>query len=469
MRGRLGAGRRNGRFALQGPLLDADCGGGCEVKLHRSSITLAGGSVGPSVLLGGNADLDVRSSSLRGVSLASKSPTSSVSATISVSRCHSCSIDPSILNTTAIVNSEFTDPPLQGNSSVSCEALQKTLKICDRNGGCADNPTGGRQCSCPSGFEPGTDGDGSRCLDLCLLAQKRPVYADGSRTALDPVKASVTDSTRLDFSDLRTHLKGNGIDTSTLSVWIVPTNGVHSVPLADTTGLIKTGSTITGTYDVQLRNAQVICKVVDDLRVRCTPGYSTADADGMACMPIVNITAAGIRIFSSTGDVLFDGGRLIAPIIAGDKLRVEVQVHDINGKLVTRGSLGLEVALEQMLAGKSKNNTSPMSPPTNSSTAFELTIPEMWISEAAEFQSAGSSCRARGFAECGIKPLCEWASEGVAPCCYRTARAAFSDSFDPRVHAAYRDGANALQVHRHRIGSGRPDGCRAGAVHVGPF
>jgi hypothetical protein len=251
-------------------------------------------------------------------------------------------------------------------------------------------------------------------------------------------------------------------------VWIVPANG-HNVPLADTTGLIKMGSTTTGTYDVQLRNAQVICKVVDDLRVRCTPGYSTADADGMACMPIVNITAAGIRIFSSTGDVLFDGGRLIAPIIAGDKLRVEVQVHDITGKLVTRGSLGLEVALEQMRAGKSKNNTAPMNPPTNSSTAFELTIPEMWISEAAEFQSAGSSCRARGFAECVIKPLCEWASEGVAPCCYRTARAAFSDSFDPRVHAAYRDGANALQVHRHRIGSGRPDGCRAGAVHVGPF
>ncbi len=70
MRGRPGAGRRNGRFALQWPLLDADCGGGCEVKLHRSNITLAGGSVGPSMLLGGNADLDVRSSSLHGVSLA---------------------------------------------------------------------------------------------------------------------------------------------------------------------------------------------------------------------------------------------------------------------------------------------------------------------------------------------------------------------------------------------------------------
>jgi hypothetical protein len=304
---------------------------------------------------------------------------------------------------------------------------------------------------------------------MCVLAQKQPVYADGSRTALDSGKASVTDSTRLDFSDLRKHLEGKGVDTSTVSVWIVPTNGVHSVFLADTTGLIKTGSTTTGTYEVQLRNARAICKVVDDLRVRCTPGYSTADADGMACMPIVIITAAGIRIFSSTGDVLFDGGRLIAPIIAGDKLKVQVKVHDINGTLVTRGSLGLEVTLEQMLAGKSKNNTAPMNPPTNSSTAFELTIPEMWISEAAEFQSAGSSCRARGFAECGIKPLCEWASEGVAPCCYRTARAAFSDSFDPRVHAAYRDGANALQVHRHRIGSGRPDGCRAGAVHVGPF
>jgi hypothetical protein len=394
MRGRPGAGRRVGRLVLQGPLLDAaDCPGGCAIKLHGSNITLAGGSVGPSVLLGGNADLDVRSSSLRGVSLASKSPALGVSATIRLSRCHSCSIGPSILNTTAIVNSEFTDPPLQGNSSVSCEALQST-QICDRNGDCDDKKDrdgkliGGRQCSCPSGFEPGTDGDGSQCLDLCVLSQKQPVYADGSRTALVSVKASVTDSTRLDFSDLRTHLEGKGIDTSTVSVWIVPTNGVHSVPLADTTGLIKAGSTTTGTYDVQLRNAQVICKVVDGLRVRCTPGYSTADADGMACMPIVNITAAGIRIFSSTGDVLFDGGRLIAPIIAGDKLRVAVQVHDINGKLVTRGSLGLEVALERMRAGKSKNNTAPMNPPTNSSTAFELTIPEMWISEAAEFQSA---------------------------------------------------------------------------------
>ena len=109
----------------------------------------------------------------------------------------------------------------------------------------------------------------------------------------------------------------------------------------------------------------------------------------MACMPMVRISAASVRILSSTGDVLFDGGRLVAPIIAGDKLRVEVKVYDINGTLVTRSSLGLEVALEQMPAGKSKNNTAPFKPPVdNSSSVFMLTVPEMWISEAAEYKSA---------------------------------------------------------------------------------
>jgi acyl dehydratase len=47
-------------------------------------------------------------------------------------------------------------------------------------------------------------------------------------------------------------------------------------------------------------------------------------------MPVVGITAAGIRIFSSTGDVLFNG-TLLAPISAGDRLRVEVEVLDILG------------------------------------------------------------------------------------------------------------------------------------------
>jgi hypothetical protein len=184
-------------------------------------------------------------------------------------------------------------------------------------------------------------------------------------------------------------------------VWIVPMTGTQSVALANTTGLLQTGRTSTGTYEVQLRTQRTVCKVVDKLRVSCTPGYSSADADGTACMPMVLIGAASIRILSSTGDVLFDGGRLVAPIIAGDKLRVEVTVHDINGTLVTRSSLGLEVALEQMPARKSKNNTAPFKPPAdNSSSVFELTVPEMWISEAAEYKSAAHAALAFSSAEC---------------------------------------------------------------------
>ena len=376
---------------FQGPLLDATCGSCCEIRLRNSNITIAGGSPAGNVRLGGKATLIVRTSSLHGLRLAPQAPALGVSATIVVSRCRNCSIDPSILNATAIVNSEFSEPPLsetvQG-SSISCEALQST-QICDRLGTCTDNPTAGRQCDCPSGFELGTDNDGSRCLDVCALAQRKPVYTDSSRTPLSSDSANVMDSTRLDFSGVFDHLTGKGVDATTVSVWIVPTTGMHGVSLANTTGLIQTGSTSTGTYEIQLRTKRAICKVVEKLRVSCTPGYSNADADGMACMPMIVITVADIRIFSSTGDVLFDGGRLVAPIIAGDKLRVEVQVHDINGALVTRSSLGLEVALEQFEAGKSRNNTAPFKPPTdNSSSVFVLTVPEMWISDAAEFQSA---------------------------------------------------------------------------------
>ena len=355
------------------------------------------------MLLGGKAAFTVRNSSLVGLGLAPNNGLApDVAATIVLSRCRNCAIDASILNATAIVNSEFSDPPLsqtvQG-SLLSCDTLQNR-QICDRRGTCTDNNlTGGRQCSCPSGFDPGTGNDGSRCLDVCSLAQAQPVYADNSRTPLAAKGASVTDSARLNFSRVLDHLTSKGVDASTVSVWIVPTTGTHSVALANTTGLIQTGSTSTGTYEVQLRTESSVCKVVDKLRVSCTPGYSSADADGMACMPMVRISAASIRILSSTGDVLFDGGRLVAPIIAGDKLRVEVKVHDINGTLVTRSSLGLEVALEQMPAGKSKNNTAPFKPPAdNTSSVFVLTVPEMWISEAAEYKSASPAALA--FAEC---------------------------------------------------------------------
>jgi hypothetical protein len=336
-----------------------------------------------------------------------------VSVTIVLSRCRNCAIDALILNATAIVNSEFSKPPLsetvQGGL-LSCDALQNR-QICDRRGTCSNNNiTGGQQCSCPSGFDPDTGNDGSRCLDVCILVQAQPVYADNSQSPLDAKGASVMDSTRLSFSRVLDHLTTQGVDASSVSVWIVPTTGTHSVALANTTGLIQTGSTSTGTYEVQLRTPSSVCKVVDKLRVSCTPGYSSADADGMACMPMVFISAASIRILSSTGDVVFDGGRLVAPIIAGDKLRVEVKVYDIDGTLVTRSSLGLEVALEQMPAGKSKNNTAPFKPPVdNSSSVFVLTVPEMWISEAAEYKSAAPAA------------LAFLPSAGWAPACACTA------------------------------------------------
>ncbi len=357
------------------------------------------------MLLGGKAALAVRNSSLVGLGLAPKTygPALDLSVTIVLSRCRNCTIDTSILNATAIVNSEFSRPPLsetvQG-SLLSCDAL-KNSQICDRRGTCTNNTAGGRQCNCPSGFEPDTGNDGSRCLDVCTLVQAQPVYADNSRTPLDTKGASVTDSTRLSFSHVLDHLTSKGVDASAVSVWIVPTTGTHSVALANTTGLIQTSSTSTGTYEVQIRTESGVCKVVDKLRVSCTPGYSSADADGMACMPMVRISGASIRILSSTGDVLFDYGRLVAPIIAGDKLRVEVKVYDITGTMVTRSSLGLEVALEQMPAGKSKNNTAPFKPPAdNSSSVFVLTVPEMWISEAAEYKSAAHAALAFSSAEC---------------------------------------------------------------------
>ena len=368
----------------------AGCAGGCEIKLLDSNVTLGnGGSAAGTARLGGKAALTIRRSSVRGLHLGPASGAANVIVTIVLSELQSSSIDPSILNASAIFNSKFSDPPLhetlQG-SSFSCEELQKR-QICDRYGSCSDALTGGRQCGCPSGFEAGTGEDGSRCLDVCALAQNQPIYADANGTELSFDSATVTDSTRLDFSSIHTHLKNSGVDASKVTVWIVPTTAMHSGPLGDTSGLIETGKTSTGAYEVQLRIERVVCKIVAKLQLRCTPGYSAADGEGMACMPVVGITAAGIRIFSSTGDVLFNG-TLLAPISAGDRLRVEVDVLDILGAPVTRSSLGLEVVLEQMPAGKWKNNTSPFTPPTNGSNSFKVTVNEMWIKEAAQFQSA---------------------------------------------------------------------------------
>ena len=99
---------------MQGRLLDADCSGCCNIKLHNSHVAIAGANPARTVLLGGKAALAVRNSSLVGLGLAPNTygHAPDVAATIVLSRCRNCTIDASILNATAIVNSEFSDPPL---------------------------------------------------------------------------------------------------------------------------------------------------------------------------------------------------------------------------------------------------------------------------------------------------------------------------------------------------------------------
>ena len=99
--------------------MDADCSGCCNIKLHNSHVTIAGGNQAGNVQLGGKAALTVRNTSLHGFSLALFGPAPDVAVTMVLSHCRNCSIDASILNATAIVNSEFSEPPfseaVQGN------------------------------------------------------------------------------------------------------------------------------------------------------------------------------------------------------------------------------------------------------------------------------------------------------------------------------------------------------------------
>jgi hypothetical protein len=114
-------------------------------------------------------------------------------------------------------------------------------------------------------------------------------------------------------------------------------------------------------------------------------------------MPVVNITAADIRIKSSAGEVVFDGrlrnanlasekarSYALAPIAAGDQLTVEVTVRDIHGAVVSRSTLGLSMVLK----GKTTSNKAPFEPPHGNSSFFVLTVSEMWIPDPGEVESA---------------------------------------------------------------------------------
>ena len=333
------------------------------------------------------------------VAKATTVPVPDVTVSFIASRCESCSISVLVLNpaTAVILNSEF-DPALSHalrNLAVPCAELQRR-GICDRKAVCADKPTGGRQCSCPLGFgAPGPAGE-IRCADLCALAKTQPVYLEGSGTPLSVDRSVVDDTAHLDFSGFA---KAGSIDPSAATVWLVPKEGVRSASLANTADLVQTGSTRTGSYELQLRSHSEICTLVGTLDVRCTPGYSAADAEGMPCMPVVNITAAGIRIRSSAGEVVFDGqlrtadldskkprNYAFAPINAGDQLTVEVTVRDIHGMLVNRSTLGLSMVLK---GKKTASKEAPFKPPTGSRSGFfVLTVPEMWIPEPDTIESA---------------------------------------------------------------------------------
>jgi hypothetical protein len=336
------------------------------------------------------------------------------------SRCGNCTINPSALATqTVIVNSQF-DPALNQTvqrSVASCEDLQQRLGVCDRSAECSDNSTGGRQCRCPFGSEPGAEYDGAQCVDLCTRAKKQPVYLKDSGTPLSSDRAVVNDSASLDFTGFAS------IGTSVaMEVRLVPKQRVQSVSLANTAALLQTGSTHSGAYELQLRSKSEICTLVETLDVQCTPGLSAADAAGLPCMPVINITAASIRITSSAGVVVFDGqlrkGSLgaeqprpyaLAPIAAGDKLTVAVTVRDIHGALVDRSTLGLSMALK----GKTTSKEAPFEPPTQNRSTFELTVSEMWIPEPGEVESALHAA----VAVCTGCVLCRVAVDALACAC----------------------------------------------------
>ncbi len=367
-------------------MLDADCSS-CKVALNNAVLNSVG-NLGGTDRLRGNAAVDVLNSTLLGMALEADT------VSFITSRCQNCTISPSALaSKMVIVNSEF-EPALNETlqlSFASCEDLQQRLGVCDRSALCS-NSTGGRQCRCPFGSEPGAKYDGTQCIDLCMLAKKQPVYLKDSNIPLNSDRAIVTDSARLDFTRFASIGKGVAME-----VRLVPKEGVQSVSLAATASLLQTGSTCIGAYELQLRSQSAICKLVETLDVQCTQGLSAADADGMPCMPIISITAASIRIKNSAGVVVFDGqlrkGSLgaeqprpyaLAPIAAGDKLTVAVTVRDLHGALVNRSTLGLSKALK----GKTTSNKAQFEPPTQSRSTFELTVSEMWIPEPGEVESA---------------------------------------------------------------------------------
>jgi hypothetical protein len=292
------------RSAVQGPLLEAVCAECCKVALSNATLT-AVGNLGGTDRLGGKAALDVRSSTLHGMALEAAAD---VTVSFITSRCGDCTIKSSALATNmVIVNSQF-DPALNETlqrSFASCKELQGR-GVCDRSAICTDQPSGGRNCSCPFGFKAGTNEDGSECIDLCALAREATVSADS--IILKPDGANlVNESANLRFSNFaRAYSRG-------LSLRLVPKNGTRDASLADASELVKTSITTAGLYELQLRSmapesgSTAICPLVDNLQVQCTPGLSAADADGTPCMPVISIVAASIRITSSAGVVVFDG------------------------------------------------------------------------------------------------------------------------------------------------------------------
>ena len=372
-------------------MLTADCIECCKIELSNVALT-AVGSLGGAARLGGKAALDVRNSKLQGMNLT----TASLDVTVSFisSRFENSLISPGILNPAAVVvNSQF-EPALNQtllNSSVPCSELQRR-GTCDRSAVCKDETSDGRLCECPFGFkvDPNDDGSQVKCLDLCDLAAEGIVTADSSMLSRNTTNV-VNESSNFGFSNFFARSEKPNMKEK-VSVWLVPKNGTRNAPLSDTTAaanLVETGVTSTGVYELQLRSraesgktSGTICTLVDSLEVRCTPGYSATDAPGMPCMPIVNLTAASVRITSSTHEVLFDGSSR-APIVAGDKLKLQVEVRDIAGTLVTRSTLGLAMLLEGKLNG---NHPAELTPPANGSSTFEVTIPEMWTQEPEEVQ-----------------------------------------------------------------------------------
>jgi hypothetical protein len=370
-------------------LLEADCSDCCKIELINATLTATESSEGSR--LRGKAALDVHNSTLHGITLY----VSAADVTVSFISSHflNSPINMDVLTpaSNVIVNSKF-EPALNPrllNSSVLCSELQRR-GTCDRSAVCSDETSDGRHCDCPFGFQVDRDDDGSKvtCLNLCELASRSTLAADSVK--LSPSGANVmSESARLSFSNLssleRKDLQGK------VRAWLVPKYGTSSASLSDAADLVRTGITSTGAYELQLRSvaksasSSTICTLLQTLRVQCTPGQSAADGDGMPCMPIVNITAASVRILNSVGKVLFDG-RLLAPIPAGDKLVVEVTVVDVNGELVTRSTLGLSIELR----GKKTNEASvALSPPVGNLTFFNVTISEQSTQEPDEVQSAG--------------------------------------------------------------------------------